>query len=452
MVSAELKVLALEVAARIRGAGYIAYLAGGCVRDEILGRIPKDYDIATDAPPDLIEILFERTVPVGKAFGVICVIERGHAFEVATFRADIGVADGRRPESVVFCAPEEDARRRDFTVNGIFYDPVSGEFIDYVGGRADIQKKVIRAIGDPHERFAEDHLRMLRAVRFAHTLEFSMDDATRAAIIDSAGLIGKISVERIEHEFSRILTESVRPGDALQELYEVGLLEHILPEAVPMVGMQQPPQFHPEGDVFTHTKLMLDMMRRGKDYTLREIAWTVLLHDIGKPPTFSIGPGRDGNPRIRFDGHAQKSAEMAAEILTRFRIPNREKKSIVEAIKNHMRFADVPNMRRATLRKMIGAKTFALELELHRVDCESSHRDLSNYDILTDFAEELANEPVLPPPLVNGRDLIAAGVAEGRKIGEWLKIIYDHQIDGTLQTREQALTWFAEQLEGTNDT
>ena len=697
------------------------------MRDRLLKREPKDYDVATDALPEDVESLFPKTIPIGKAFGVIAVIEGKQTVEIATFRKETGTLDGRHPENIVFSAAKEDALRRDFTVNGMFYDPVAEELIDYVHGQRDLEKQVISAIGDPTERFAEDHLRMLRAVRFAHNLGFVLDPGTEDAVRTMAHLITRISAERIETELTRILTDSPRPGAALEHLHELGLLEYILPELLPMVGQEQPPQFHPEGDVFEHTVLMLNLMNQGqtgksaphmadpkhveqtfqsahpedtlainpfrpvepsealhtthrrlphwnqanriyfitfrladsiaqeklkqwaeeleiwrtnqpnpesektrseqsrryrrkqqewldkghgacilrspdlsgivektlqhfdgeryhlgdyvimpnhvhvivepiigytlpqimkswkrysaleintalgtkgsiwmdesfdhiirreffflkfqgyiKDnpkkarlasssfrlgrgtlrlnpssdgqagksaphtsdpkhveqtlplppvvascseaslrvqsaqpeakpaYTARELAYTVLLHDVGKPPTAGIGPGTDGKPRIRFDGHAVVSAEMAEVILTRLKFPNKERKNIVEAIRGHMRFMDVQKMRASKLRKMIGAETFALEMELHRLDCLGSHEMLDNYDFVHAYMEEMASEPILPEPWLRGHDLIDMGIREGKLIGQILKEAYDAQMEDRFASREEMLDW-----------
>ncbi len=445
------KAAALHIVRTLQENGYEAVFAGGCVRDELLGRTPKDYDVATSARPDAVESLFPKTIAIGKAFGVIAVINGRETVEVATFRKDAGQTDGRHPESVHFCAAREDARRRDFTINGMFYDPVSETLHDYVGGRRDLDARRIVAIGNPVERFREDHLRMLRAIRFTHTLNFTLDAETDAAIHALAPLIKKISAERIESELSRTLTGSPGAGDALRHLYRCGLLEQILPEMIPMVGQEQPPQFHPEGDVFEHTVLMLNLMLNLMQseaaakpaYTPRELAYTVLLHDVGKPPTARIGPGTDGQPRIRFDGHAAVSAEMAEAMLTRLKLPVRERKHIVEAIRGHMRFMDVQNMRPATLRRMIGAETFDLEMELHRLDCIGSHAMLDNYDFLSDYIEQLANEPALPEPWISGHDILALGIQEGRLIGRILKEAYDLQMEGRMATREELLAWLS---------
>ncbi|VGO16123.1 Poly(A) polymerase I [Pontiella desulfatans] len=444
------KAAAKRIVETLQSKGYIALFAGGCVRDEMLGREPKDYDVATDAYPEEVEELFSKTIPIGKAFGVIAVVDGVEMIEVATFREEVGTLDGRHPETILFSAAKEDALRRDFTINGMFFDPVKEQLHDYVHGRRDLGKRIITAIGKPTERFAEDHLRMLRAIRFAHNLGFSIDPETEAAIKQMAHLIKNISAERTEVELTRILTDSAKPGDALKHLLEVGLLQYILPELIPMVGQEQPPQFHPEGDVFEHTCLMLNLMNKGQTgesathapaYTARELAYTVLLHDVGKPPTASFGAGADGEPRIRFDGHASVGAAMAEEILIGLRFPNKEKKHIVAAIAGHMRFMDVQNMRTSKLRTLIGAETFDLEMELHRLDCLGSHRMLDNYDYVQAYQEKMANEPILPEPWIRGHDLIAMGIKEGKLIGQILKEAYEAQMEDRFASKEEILEW-----------
>lgn len=438
---------ALEVLKQIRKAGFTACFAGGCVRDRLLGREAQDYDIATDARPEQIEALFPKTVAVGKAFGVMVVVHDGIPHEVATFRADHGCLDGRRPEHVEFCGIEEDAKRRDFTINGMFYDPETDEVIDYVGGRADLAAGIIRAIGDPDARFAEDRLRMLRAVRFAHTLGFAIEPRTRDAIrVHAAGLAG-ISAERIETEFSRILTESRRAGDAVRELVELGLMAHIIPELLPLIGQEQPPQFHPEGDVFEHTVLMLNLIHEqagmpAQSASFRKLlAYTVLLHDIGKPAT-----AVQAEDRLRFHGHDRKGAEMAEEILRRLKLPAKEIKAIVAAVGGHMRFMEVQRMKRSTLRRLMGAETFDLEMELHRLDCEASHGMLDNYDFLLDEIRQMRSEPALPAPWVTGKDLIALGVRPGPRLGALLRQGYDAQLEGRFETRDALLDWLKTEM------
>jgi poly(A) polymerase len=438
------KEAALKVVETLQSEGFLAFFAGGCVRDKLLGREPKDYDVATDAFPEEVEALFPRTIPIGKAFGVVAVVDGKETVEVATFREEVGTLDGRHPETIMFSAAKEDALRRDFTINGMFYDPVAEQLHDYVHGQRDLEKRIITAIGDPAERFEEDPLRMLRAVRFAHNLGFALDPKTEEAIRAMAHLITKISAERIELEITRMLTDSPKPGDALRHLYDTGLLEYILPETLPMVGQEQPPQFHPEGDVFEHTVLMLNLMaedRKDASFTARELAYTILLHDIGKPAVASVGPGTDGKPRIRFDGHAGISAEMAEEILIRLKFPNKEKQHIVAAIRGHMRFMDVQKMRTSTLRKMIGAEVFDLELELHRIDCLGSHAMLDNYDFLQNYMEEMANEPILPDPWLCGHDLMDLGIKEGKLIGKILKEAYDAQMEDQFTNRDELIAW-----------
>jgi len=438
------KEAALHVVRALQSKEFIAFFAGGCVRDRLLNRAPKDYDVATDAFPEEVEALFPKTIPLGKAFGVIAVVIGKEVVEVATFREEMGTLDGRHPETILFSAAKEDALRRDFTINGMFYDPVTEQLHDYVHGQRDLKKKIITAIGNPTERFQEDHLRMLRGVRFAHNLGFALEPKTEDATRTMSEFITKISAERIEMEFTRILTDSPRPGDALEHLHRLGLLEHIIPEILPMVGQEQPPQFHPEGDVFEHTILMLNLMNenRGKTiYTARELAYTVLLHDVGKPPTANIGPGTDGLPRIRFDGHAAIGAEMAEAILTRLKFPTKEKKNIVAAIRGHMRFMDVQKMRASTLRKMIGAECFDLELELHRLDCLGSHAMLDNYTFVNNYMEKMDHEPILPEPWICGHDLIALGITEGRLIGKILREAYDAQMENRYANRESLVKW-----------
>jgi poly(A) polymerase len=443
----EQKAAALTVVQTLQEQGFIALFAGGCVRDELLGRQPKDYDVATEAYPEEVEALFPKTIPIGKAFGVIAVVIGKETVEVATFREEEGTLDGRHPETIMFSAAQEDAKRRDFTINGMFYDPIKKQLLDYVHGKRDIEAELITAIGDPEERFREDHLRMMRAIRFAHTLEFNLDPQTEAAIKGLAHLIQNISAERIELELSAILTQSPKPGNALKHLHETGLLEYILPEIIPMIGQEQPPMFHPEGDVFEHTCLMLNLMAKKQDkasYLPREIAYTVLLHDVGKPPTAAYGKGTDGEERIRFDGHAHTGAAMAEDILKRLKFPNVEKKHITTAIGGHMRFMDVQNMRVSKLRQLIGAETFDLEMELHRLDCLGSHRMLDNYEFVRGYQEKMANEPILPDPWIRGHDLIAIGLNEGRLIGKILKEVYANQMEEKFTSREDALNWVKE--------
>ena len=419
----------------LRQNGHEAYLVGGCVRDLLLGREPKDWDIATDARPDRVEALFPKTLAIGKAFGIIAVVaDDGTTVEVATYRADAPYADGRHPGAVAFTDAREDALRRDFTINALFLDPATGEIRDFTGGQADLQAKIIRAIGDPAARFSEDHLRLLRAVRFAATLGYAIEPATFAAIQKLAPRIRGISAERIRDELFRLLTESAKAGAALQLLRDSGLLKEILPEIDAMAGVEQPPEFHPEGDVFTHTKLMLDALPPNPPLRL---ALSALLHDVGKPPTAQLVTLPDGSPRWRFENHATVGAEMARAILERLRAPNALTDDVCTIIAGHMRLADAPRMRDAKLRRLLGAPTFEDELELHRLDCISSHAKLDVFDFLKAEQAKFAAEPVLPPPLVTGRDLIALGHVPGPHFAKILQDAYDRQLEG--QTDKAAL-------------
>ena len=424
---------AREIAARLRENDYIAYFAGGCVRDMVRGLTPKDYDIATDARPEAVQKLFPRTYAVGAHFGVIIVLGNGFQFEVATFRSDEGYIDGRHPSAVRFSSPEEDAKRRDFTINGMFYDPVAEEVIDFVGGRADIAAKLVRAIGDPAERLAEDRLRMLRAVRFATVLDYKIDSGTWKALVANAPSINQISAERIRDELVRVLTSPnrVRGWDLLDSS---GLMRVILPEIDAMKGCLQPEQFHPEGDVFQHTRLMLQFLPEKVSVPL---VFSVLLHDVAKPRTATV----DETGRIRFSGHDRLGAEMTEEIMRRLRFSGAEIEATVEMVRQHMVFKDVPKMRVAKLKRFMARPTFEDELELHRVDCEGSHRMLDNYEFLLRKREEFANEPIIPLPLVRGDDLIALGLRPGPKFGEILEAVETQQLEGSLRTREEALEW-----------
>ena len=425
----------LNILRVLREAGHEAFFVGGCVRDLLLGRAPKDWDIATDALPDRIESLFPKTLAIGKAFGIIAVVpDQGEPVEVATYRADSPYADGRHPGAVAFTNAREDALRRDFTINALFLDPSTGEIRDFVHGREDLDARRIRAIGDPAVRFAEDHLRMLRAIRFAATLGFAIEPATFAAIQRLAPNIRRISAERIRDELFRLLTESPKAGQALQLLRDSGLLKEILPEIDAMVGVEQPPEFHPEGDVFTHTKLMLDAL---PEKPALRLALAVLLHDVGKPTTANFATMPDGTQRWRFENHAPVGADMARAILERLRAPNALVDDVCAIIAGHMRIADARKMRKSKLRRLLGAPTFDDELELHRLDCVSSHAILDIYDFLKAKKAEFAAEPVLPPPLVTGRDLIALGHVPGPQFSKILQDAYDRQLEG--QTDKAAL-------------
>ena len=424
---------ARKIAERLRDRGHIAYFAGGCVRDMVRGLTPKDYDIATDARPENVQALFPRTYAVGAHFGVIIVLEDGFQFEVATFRSDEAYIDGRHPSAVHFSSPKEDARRRDFTINGMFLDPASNKVIDLVGGQADIGAKLVRAIGEPGQRLAEDRLRMLRAVRFATALDYQIDERTWDALVASASSINQISGERIRDEVVRIFLSSnrVRGWDLLDAS---GLMSAILPELQAMKGVLQPEQFHPEGDVFVHTRLMLSLLRETVSIPL---VFAVLFHDVAKPVTARV----DETGRIRFNEHDRIGAEMTEAIMRRLRFSGAEIEATVEMVRQHMVFKDAPKMRVAKLKRFMARPTFDEELELHRVDCQSSHRMLDNYEFLLRKRDEFANEPIIPPPLVRGDDLIAFGLKPGPKFGEILEAVETRQLEGKLRTRDEALNW-----------
>jgi len=431
-MSDSLESSARRIVQQLHDAGHVAYYAGGCVRDRLRGYPPHDYDIATDAKPEQVQALFRRTVAVGAHFGVVSVIDGGAEFQVASFRSDGVYSDGRRPETVTYATPQLDAERRDFTVNGMFYDPLRDELIDYVGGQRDLGLRLLRAIGDPVARFREDRLRMLRAVRFAAVLGFEVEPATWEAVRKNAAHIHEVSAERIREELVRIFLspERVRGFDLLDSSR---LMREILPEIEALKGCEQPPQFHPEGDVFVHTRRMLELLPG--EVTL-PLVFSVLFHDIGKPRTFSCDPVEQ---RIRFNGHDKLGAEMTEQVMTRLRFSRREIEATVEAVAQHMVFKDVQNMRISRLKRFMSRPTFPEEMELHRVDCSSSHGALDNYDFLQRKQKEFASEPLIPVPLVNGRDLLALGMKPGPQFREVLEAVQSRQLEGTLTSREAAL-------------
>jgi len=426
--------LAEQICATLSCHGYQAYLVGGCVRDLELGRTPADYDVCTDARPERGQELFPHSLAVGAKFGVILVVEEGMQVEVATFRSDIGYSDGRHPDHVVYSlTPQEDVQRRDFTINGLLMDPATHEVLDYVGGRADLHARIVRAIGDPRQRFAEDKLRMLRAVRFAARFGFQIAPETMAAAQSLATQITQVSPERIRDELTKLLTEgAARRGFEL--LDETGLLPVVLPDIARMKGVEQPPQYHPEGDVWIHTRMMLEMLQPNCSPTL---AWGVLLHDVGKPPTFApaTGPGT----RIRFDGHAEVGTRMAEHICHGLRFSNDETDQISTLVANHMRFKDVQQMRTATLKRFVRLPHFEEHLELNRLDCLSSHRNLDAYTFVQQFLVETPPEKVYPPKLVTGDDLREMGLIPGPRFREILLAVEEAQLEGRLSDRESAL-------------
>ena len=432
---------ALEVIAKLRDAGYEAYLAGGCVRDMLLGRAPKDFDVATSATPDIVLAMFERTFAVGAHFGVVLVCwgdeDSYFTTEVATFRSDGAYSDGRHPDAVRYTtSAEEDVRRRDFTINGLLSDPNAG-VIDYVGGVADLEAGIVRAIGDARERFEEDHLRMLRGVRFAARFGFELEAGTGRAMRALAGRIEAVSRERVRDELTRMLTEG-NARRAFELLDETGLLVEVLPEISDMKGVAQPPQYHPEGDVWVHTLGLLGQLEAGCAATL---AWGALLHDVGKPPTFQRGPDR-----IRFNGHVEVGVAMSAEILRRFRFSNDDTRQILDLVENHMRFADAPHMKASTLKRFFRLSRFDEHLALHRMDCMAGSGNLDHWEFVRDRWQAMPEETVRPKPLITGRELIAAGYEPGAAFKPILRAEEDAQLEGTITTGAEAMALVTERF------
>lgn len=426
--------LAERICETLRASGHQAYLVGGCVRDLLLGRNPTDYDVTTDAPPPRVAELFPGAICVGAQFGVMIVPEGDVQVEVATFRSDVGYTDGRHPDRVVYSStPQEDVLRRDFTINGLLMDPRDGKVLDFVRGQDDLRDGIIRAIGRPEQRFAEDKLRMARAVRFAARFAYRIEPQTFAAIRAMAAQVTQVSAERLRDELTRMLTEGAARR-ALELLDETGLLAVVLPEVARMKGVEQPPQFHPEGDVWIHTRLMLEGLPAGCSPTL---AWGVLLHDVGKPPTFAPPDGPDG--RIRFDGHVEVGTRMAEEICRRLRFSGDDTEQISALVANHLRFKDVPQMRLGKLKRFVRLPRFEEHLELHRLDCASSHRNLENYEFMRRFLAETPPEQVRPPRLITGEDLLGLGYRPGPIFKEILGAVEDAQLEGKLVDRAKAL-------------
>ena len=439
-----LRDFATSIVRTLRGRGFQAFLVGGCVRDLLLGREPKDYDVATDATPRQVMAIFPETYAVGAQFGVVLVpapdveqqqaesegASKSNAVEVATFRSDIGYSDGRHPDEVRFSKdPQEDVQRRDFTINGMLLDPLNGEVLDFVGGRKDLKSGIIRTIGDPQKRFGEDKLRMLRAIRFAARFDYQIDAATFSAIQYLAEQIRAVSRERVRDELTRMLTEG-HGRQAFLLLDQSGQLQQVLPEISAMKGVEQPLEFHPEGDVFVHTLLLLENLPHPCPMTL---AWGALLHDVGKPPTFRVAE------RIRFDGHVDIGVKMAEEICARLRFSNDETEQILALVDNHMRFGDAMRMKESTLKKFLRLPRFDEHLALHRADCLASHRNLAAYEFVQRKREEIPPERMRPQPLVTGDDLIAEGHTPGPRFREILNAVEDAQLEGRLGSRDAAL-------------
>ena len=449
---------AIDIVRILRESGFQAYLCGGCVRDLLLERQPADYDVTTDATPDQVMRIFPETYAVGAKFGVVLVpipqddrspdeaaisppedtvassslpFAKADVVEVATFRSDVSYTDGRHPDAVRFSKdPREDVERRDFTINGLLMDPMSDELLDFVGGRADLEAHVVRAIGDPERRFTEDKLRMLRAVRFAARFGYAIDPATFRAIQKLAPQIHQVSAERVRDELTKMLTEG-HARQAFLLLDESGLLREVLPEISAMKGVEQPPQYHPEGDVFVHTLLLLENLPHPGSATL---AWGALLHDVGKPPTFRVAPDR-----IRFDGHVEVGVKMGEALCRRLRFSNDETEQILALIDNHMRFAHVLQMKESTLKKFLRMPQFDEHLELHRLDCQASHAILTAYEFAKEKLASIPPEKMRPAPLVTGDDLIAAGYRPGPLFKKILTAVEDGQLEGRLQSKEEAM-------------
>lgn len=429
------KALATEIVRTLRSRGFEAYFVGGCVRDTVLRKTPYDYDISTNAQPKDIRKIFAHTVPVGEAFGVMIVRVQRQSFEVSTFRSESGYEDGRRPTQVAFTDAKTDASRRDFTVNGLYYDPIKRKTLDWVDGVRDIRKKVIRTIGDPLVRFEEDKLRMLRAVRFAANLGFKIEAKTLKAIQKMHKQIFVVSMERIRDELVKMFT-GPNPMLALDGLDKTKLLPVILPEIEKLKGVQQPRQFHPEGDVYKHTRKLLGLLKRPPLI----LAFGCLLHDIGKPATFYRA-----KDRIRFNGHDRVGAGLAEKLLTKLKFSNEQKRQIVDCVDGHMRFKDAPHMKASTLKRLFQRDTFETELEQHRVDCLASHGDLTIYKFLKKKLGQFSKEDIRPELFLKGRDLIELGFVPGPRFGKILREAEEKQLDGAFRTKQDALNWAAGQ-------
>jgi poly(A) polymerase len=435
-----MKAHAISIIRTLREAGYPAYLVGGCVRDLVLGREPEDYDVTTRATPEEVMRLFPETYAVGAQFGVVLVPSPDNSFtvEVATFRSDIGSSDGRHPDSVRYSQEaREDVERRDFTINGLLLDPLNNEVLDFVGGRKDIESGIIRTVGEPELRFAEDKLRLLRAVRFAARLGYEIEPATFSGLSKLAPQIHQVSRERVADELNKMLTEG-HARRAFELLDATNLLAEVLPEISAMKGVAQPPQYHPEGDVWIHTLLLLENLPRPCSRTQ---AWGALLHDVGKPPTFRIAPDR-----IRFDGHVEVGVKMAVEICRRLRFSNDDTEQILALIQHHMRFSDLPRMKESTLKKFLRMPQIEEHIEQHRLDCVASHGDLSLYDFAREKLASIPPEKMRPTPLVTGEDLISHGYTPGPRFKEILAAVEDAQLEGRLQSKEQALEWVRQEF------
>jgi len=432
----DLRAAAEDVCARLRDAGHRAVFAGGCVRDMLLGTDPKDYDVATSATPDEVQRIFPRTVPVGVQFGVILVITKPKPIEVATFRTDGPYVDGRHPASVTFTSEEQDARRRDFTINAMFYDPNAGSVVDYVGGKDDLEAGIIRTVGEPAQRFQEDHLRLMRAIRFAARLRFTIEREAWRALCQLAPLIEHTSAERKRDELLKMLTEGNAEG-AFWYMECSGLLAVLLPEITAMKGVNQPPNFHPEGDVFTHTMIMLRFLDQMVDPT-PTLALGALLHDAGKPPTQTF------EDRIRFSNHDNVGAEIALNICKRFRLSKEQTARVVWLVGQHMRLAAAPDMRENKRKRFVREEGFDELLDLCRLDALASHRETDIVEWLREYKDNLPQEQLRPEPLLTGKDLIDMGYEPGPLFSEILGEVEDAQLEGGIRSKEEAVRFIQE--------
>ena len=423
-----------EVVVELRKAGHKAFCVGGCARDTLLGIEPKEYDITTSATPEEVSEIFPHTVPIGVSFGVILVITGKYQFEVATFRKDQSYTDGRHPDKVIYSSEEqEDVRRRDFTINGMLYDPIEEEVIDYVDGIRDIKSKIVQTIGDPYERFNEDKLRMMRAIRFSSRYNFELNLDTFLAIEKLAADITQVSSERIRDEITKIITQS-NPGHGLNMLSVSGLLKYILPDVEIMTGVEQPPEFHPEGDVFIHTCLVLDKLHKNQAGVVSpELAIGALLHDVGKPPTFSV------SDRIRFNGHDKLGADMSKKICRELKFSNKQIEVIYALIRDHLKFKDVFNMKKSTLKRFIGMPHFEEHMALHLADCQASHGLTAAYDFVMEKYNDFEEEEIKPAPLISGRELIEMGYKPGPLFSDILNFVEEAQLEGEIMNTQEAI-------------
>ncbi len=431
-----------EIVQKLKSAGFEAYFVGGCVRDFVRGIVPGDYDIVTSALPEQIIGLFNHTVAIGAKFGVIAVIEEETTYEVATFRRDDDYEDGRRPVKIHYSSAREDVLRRDFTINGLLMDPANGQIIDYVEGRADIEKKIVRTIGNPETRFSEDYLRMLRAVRFAGNLNYDIEERTKQAIKNNCALIKKISAERIQEELTKIIT---REGSrrCFELMSETGILPQILPEIENLIGVDQPPRFHPEGDVWQHTLKMLELLPKEEDGQANKIlAWAALLHDVGKALTRT-----EDEKGVHFYGHVQRGEEIADNIMKRLKLSRVQRETVIDLIHYHMVFMNVHKMRPGRLKRFLRKPNFDLHLELHSLDCLASHGMLDNYEFCKDKLQELDIDDLHPARLLTGNDLIDLGYAPGEKMGRILQKLENEQLEGKINTKDEAIFFVKEKWE-----